>query len=444
MTETTAKIVTAIPGPKSLELLARRNAAVPRGVSHNTDIFAETAKGALIRDVDGNVFIDFAAGIGVINVGHCADEVVAAIKEQTERYIHTSINVAPYEPYVALAERLNAAAPIDNAKTMFVNSGAEAVENAVKIAKKFTGRTGIVTVDGSFHGRTLLTMSLTTKVKPYKDGFGPFAPDTYKIPCPNVYRNATDLSSDEFALSCAEEFAQMLQISLSPEMVACVIIEPVQGEGGFIPMPVAYLKRMREICSENGIVLIIDEIQSGMARTGTLFAIEQAGIAPDLLTTSKSLAAGLPLSAVIGRADIMDAAQAGGIGGTFAGNPVACAAALAVLDNIEKYDLNAKARKLGEYLTGRLNEMKAKYPVVGDVRGLGAMIGMEFVRDRKTKEPNKEIIGKITANALRHGVIFINAGILSNVIRFLPPLVMTEEQAEYSMDVLDAAIAESL
>ncbi|MDR0905341.1 MAG: aspartate aminotransferase family protein, partial [Oscillospiraceae bacterium] len=391
MTETTANIVTAVPGPKSLALLARRTAAVPRGVSHSTEIFAAEAKGALIKDVDGNTFIDFAAGIGVINTGHCADEVVAAINAQSASYIHTSINVAPYEPYVELAERLNALAPVPDAKTMFVNSGAEAVENAVKIAKKFTGRTGIVTVDGSFHGRTLLTMSLTTKVKPYKDGFGPFVSDTYKIPCPNLYRNDTGLSDDEFALKCADEFAFLLRTSLSPEMVACVIIEPVQGEGGFIPMPVPYIRRIREICDANGIVLIIDEIQSGIARTGTLFAIEQYGVEPDLLTSSKSLAAGLPLSAVIGRADIMEAPQVGGIGGTFAGNPVACAAALAVLGIVEKCDLNAKARALGEYLISRLREIQAKYDVVGDVRGLGAMLGMELVTDRETKEPNRDI-----------------------------------------------------
>jgi len=444
MIENMPYIKTDIPGPKSLELLRLHEQFVARGVSRSTDIFASEAKGALIKDVDGNVFLDFAAGIGVINAGHCPDNVLRAIADQSGKYIHTSINVVLYEQYSLLAKRLCSLVPIPDAKCMFANSGAEAVENAVKIARKYTGRTGVVTVDGSFHGRTLLTLSLTTKAKPYKYGYGPFAGDTYKIPCPDIYRNATSLSDDDYARYCANVFEKMLETSLPPDVVACVIIEPVQGEGGFIPMPPAYLHRMREICTQYGIVFVMDEIQSGVARTGAMYASERLGVTPDLLTTAKSLAAGLPLSAVVGRREIMDAPQVGGLGGTFSGNPVACAAALAVLDDVQMYDLCGRARRLGEIITTRCMDMKAKYGCIGDVRGLGAMIGMEFVGDRGSKVPDKEIVNRVTAHALRRGVIFINAGVLSNVIRFLPPLVMTDEQAEYGMDILDESIRESM
>jgi len=437
-------IVTSVPGPKSLELWEKREQYVVRGVSHSSKLFAQSAEGATITDVDGNTFLDFAAGIGVINAGHSPKEVTDAIKAQADRFIHTSINVVLYDSYVKLAEKLATLAPISDAKVLFINSGAEAVENAVKIAKKYTGRSGVAIIDGSFHGRTLLTMSMTSKVKPYKDGFGPFTPDVFKLPCPNVYRNNTTLSADEYAVSCADEFERMLNTTLSPDMVACVVIEPVQGEGGFIPMPKPYVKRMREICTKYGIVFVIDEIQSGIARTGTLYATEQFDVEPDLLTTSKSLAAGLPLSAVIGKSEIMQAPGVGSVGGTFSGNPVACAAALAVLDNVEKYGLCAKATELGELLTSRLKAMKEKYDIIGDVRGMGAMIGMEFVKDRTTKEPYKEIIDKVISASMQKGVIFLSAGILSNVIRFLPPLVMTAEQANYAMDVLESAIKEAI
>jgi 4-aminobutyrate aminotransferase/(S)-3-amino-2-methylpropionate transaminase len=323
---------------------------------------------------------------------------------------------------------------------MFVNSGAEAVENAVKIARKYTGRAGVIAVDGSFHGRTLLTMTLTTKVKPYKDGFGPFAPETYKIPCPNVYRKPEGMGDDEFALSCANAFDDMLNTSLSPYMAACVILEPVQGEGGFVPMPAVYIKRMREICSRYDIVLIMDEIQSGVARTGTFFATEQFGIQPDIITSSKSLAAGLPLGAIIGKADIMDAVQVGGIGGTFGGNPAACSAALAVIDNVKKYGLCAEAERIGKYIIERCRAMAQKFPQIGDVRGMGAMLAIELVKPNKT--PDKELTARVICTALQKGVIFINAGIHGNVIRFLPPLVMTDEQLKFGMDVLETSIGE--
>lgn len=445
MNETMPKIVTQIPGPKSKELLERKNAVVARGISCSTGIFAAEAKGALIKDVDGNVFVDFAAGIGVINAGHCDDEVVKAIREQSEKFIHTSFNVAMYEPYIALAEKLAKTVPgSTKKKVMFANSGAEAVENAVKIARKYTGKEGVVTLEGSFHGRTLLTMTMTSKVKPYKDGFAPFAPECYKIPCPNSYRNPLPDSGKDCAESCADYFENMLHTSLSPEMVACVVIEPVQGEGGFIPLPTRYLERMQEICHKNNILLVIDEVQAGFGRTGKLFSCQHADIEPDLITMSKSIAAGMPLSAVVGKEEIMDAPIPGAIGGTFAGNPVSCAAALKVLEKMENEDLPGKAEKLGAYLMNRMNAMKEKFAVIGDVRGQGAMIGMEFVKDRSAKGPHPEFVSKVLELCLEKGVILINAGLYGNCIRFLPPLVMTEQQAEYGMDKLEEAIAEAL
>lgn len=441
MNETMPSIKTAIPGPKSLELLKLYKQYVAPGVSHSTDLFAAEAQGALIKDVDGNVFLDFATGIGVATVGHCPPEVVDAISAQAGRYIHTSSNIVIYEEYARVCEKLSKLAPVPDAKCMLVNSGAEAVENAVKIARKFTGRAGVVTLEGSFHGRTLLTLGMTSKVKPYKHGFGPFAGDLYKIPCPNLYRKEVEMSDDDYSLRCVRVFEEMLETSLSPDMVACVVIEPVQGEGGIIPIPALYLKKMRELCTKHGILLIIDEIQSGVARTGTMYASEQLGIQPDLLTTAKALAGGLPLSAVVGRKEIMEAAHVGGIGGTYSGNPVSCAAAIAVLDYVEKNNLCAKAAKLGDYIRTRGLEMMEKYPCIGNIRGMGAMLGMEFVKDRATKEPNKEIIGKITGAALQSGVIFLSAGTLGNVIRFLPPVTMSDEQAKFGMDALEKAIA---
>lgn len=442
MEETMAKVVTAVPGPKSLALLERRKVAVARGISYSAEIFAQEAEGALIKDVDGNVYVDFAAGIGVINAGHCDGEIVKAVQEQAARYIHTSFNVCMYEPYVALAEKLTKLAPGPTPKkAMFANSGAEAVENAVKIARKYTGKSGVVTLDGSFHGRTYLAMTMTSKVIPYKDGFAPFAPESYKIPCPNEYRPPVPLDGKSCARACADYFENMLHTALSPEMVACVVIEPVQGEGGFIPLPAEYLERMQEICHKNRIVFIIDEVQAGFGRTGRLFSCQHANIEPDLITMSKSIAAGLPLSAVVGKAEIMDAPIPGAIGGTFAGNPVSCAAALRVLEKMEKDRLPERAEHIGAYIIKRLNAMKETYAPIGDVRGQGAMIGLEFVKDRTTKEPDKAIVGRILDECLAHGVILINAGLYGNCIRFLPPLVMTDEQLNYGMDVLEAAIA---
>jgi len=419
---------------------------VARGVSVGLPVCIEEAKGALMKDIDGNVFLDFAAGIGVQNVGHCDEEIVAAIQEQAAKFIHPCFHIAMYEPYIALAERLCSLVPISGEKkAMFANSGAEAVENAIKIARRYTRKSGIVSLECAFHGRTFMAMTLTSKVSPYKEGFGPFNPDTYKLPSPYFYRFGHGYDNEaEFALACAERFRTLLKSEWSRDSIAAVIAEPLQGEGGFIAPPKEYYVRLQEICRENGILLVIDEVQSGFARTGKLFACEYFGIDPDIIVLSKSIAAGLPLSAVVGRASVMDSTNPGQIGGTYGGNPLACAAALKVLDKIAKENLPGKALGLGETLTRRLCAMQEKYEAIGDVRGRGAMIGIEFVKSRETKEPDADIVKRIVAYARTKGVIFLNAGIFSNVLRFLPPLVMTKEQAEAGMDVLDEAIAASL
>lgn len=441
--EKTAKIITeSIPGPKSLELLENRNKFVARGISQSTEVFVEESKGALLKDVDGNVFIDFAAGIGVQNIGHCDDEVVNAIKAQAEKLIHPSFNVCMYESYVDLAKKLTEKTPGTYAKKMiFVNSGAEAVENAVKIARKYTGKSIVLSLENAFHGRTYMAMTLTSKVKPYKSGFAPFNTDTYKIPAGNCYRcSFGDKKYPECGLACAKKVDTLLNGELSPDMVAALIVEPVQGEGGFIVPPKEYLQELQRICNENNIVFIVDEIQAGFARTGALFASENFDIEPDIITLSKSIAAGLPLSAVVGKEEIMEAPVPGSIGGTYSGNPVACAAGLKVLEKIEKDNLCDRANEIGSTIIKRLNALKEKCPYIGDVRGIGAMVGVEFVKDKETKEPYKEIIGQICSYCLKKGVIFIGAGIFSNVIRFLPPLVMTDEQLDYGISVLEEAI----
>lgn len=441
MTSQLPSVKTPLPGPASAALLERRKAIVARGVSYSAGIFAARAEGALIEDVDGNLFLDFASGIGVVNVGHCDSEVVEAARAQLGRYIHTSFNVCMYEPYVALAERLAKLSPGGFAKkVMFANSGAEAVENAVKIARRHTKRSTIVSLESAFHGRTYMAMTLTSKVKPYKDGFAPFCSDTFKIPSPYRYRSDSDLDEEAFGAACAERFANQLRGELSPDAVAALIVEPIQGEGGFIVLPGSYLRRMSSICAEHGIVFIVDEIQAGFGRTGRLFCCERSDVEPDLITLSKSIAGGLPLSAVVGRAEIMDAPIPGGIGGTFGGNPVACAAGLAVLDRMESGDLPGRAERIGQIMRSRLIAMQKEYPAIGEVRGLGAMMAIELVKDPVTKEPDKEGVSKLIEACLSRGVIFIGAGLLGNCLRFLPPLVMSDEQLEYGMGVLASAM----
>jgi 4-aminobutyrate aminotransferase/(S)-3-amino-2-methylpropionate transaminase len=429
----------------ALDLINKRNKYVSRGVGNITQVIAKKAKDAIITDVEGKEYIDFAAGIGVQNVGHCDIDVIEAIKKQADELIHPCFHVTMYESYMDLAEKLVEITPGNyEKKVMFANSGAESVENAVKIARKYTGKTGILSLENAFHGRTLMTMTLTSKVKPYKNGFGPFAPETYKIPSGYCYRCPFGSKYPDCGVACAERVRTLLKGELSSDMIAAIIAEPIQGEGGFVVPPKEYLKALQEICNEMDILLITDEVQTGFARTGKMFASEHFDIEPDLITLSKSIAAGMPLSAVVGKADIMDAPNPGEIGGTYGGSPLGCVAALKVIEKIEKYNLIDRANEIGSIIKKRLDEMYEKYDVIGDIRGKGAMLAIELVKDRKTKEPYKEIIKKITSYALEKGVIFIDAGIFGNVIRFLPPLVMTEDQVNRAMDVLDEAIAKNI
>ncbi|CAM4168110.1 4-aminobutyrate--2-oxoglutarate transaminase [Bacillus paramycoides] len=427
---------------KSSILHERRKNAVPEGPYNITELYVQSAKGAIITDVDGNELIDFAGGIGMQNVGHCHPKVVKAIQEQVESSIHSCFHVAPYESYIALAERLNELTPGDfKKKTMFANSGAEAVENAVKIARKATGRSAIVSFERAYHGRTLMTMSLTSKVKPYKHGFGPFAPEVYKLPYPYYYRADEGLTQEEVDAQILAYFERFMLEEVASDNIAAIILEPLQGEGGFIVPTTTFMRGVRNICDKYGIVMIADEIQTGFARTGSLFAMDHFGVAPDLMTFSKSVAAGMPLSAITGRAELMDASGPGQLGGTFSGSPVACAAALAVLDVIEEENLVKRAIEIGERMMEVFNSWKDKYEVVGDVRGIGAMTAIELVKDKETKEPATEEVKAIMKETHSKGVITISAGIYSNVLRFLPPLVITDEQLEEGLTIIEAAIA---
>ncbi|CAH2461679.1 4-aminobutyrate transaminase [Bacillus mycoides] len=427
---------------KSSILHERRKNAVPEGPYNITELYVQSAKGAIITDVDGNELIDFAGGIGMQNVGHCHPKVVKAIQDQVESSIHSCFHVAPYESYITLAERLNELTPGDfKKKTMFANSGAEAVENAVKIARKATGRSAIVSFERAYHGRTLLTMSLTSKVKPYKHGFGPFVSEVYKLPYPYYYRAEEGLTPEEVDAQILAYFERFMLEEVASDNIAAIILEPLQGEGGFIVPTTTFMQGVRNICDKYGIIMIADEIQTGFARTGSLFAMDHFGVAPDLMTFSKSIAAGMPLSAITGRADLMDAPGPGQLGGTFSGSPAACAAALAVLDVIEEENLVNRAVEIGERMMEVFNSWKDKYELIGDVRGLGAMTAIELVKDKETKEPAAEEVKAIMKETHSKGVITISAGIYSNVLRFLPPLVITDEQLEEGLTILEAAIA---
>ncbi|GAB4216331.1 MAG: aspartate aminotransferase family protein [Roseiflexaceae bacterium] len=430
------QIRTAIPGPRSRELLARREAAVAAGLYKAHPIAVEHAEGALVTDVDGNTLIDFIGGIGVLNAGHCPPGVVAAVQAQAARLLHFSALVGTYEPYVALCERLNALVPIAGpCKTLLANSGAEAVENAIKIARAATRRQAIVAFEGAYHGRTLLTLSLTSKYS-FKQTFGPFMPEVYRAPFPYAYRMG--LSEAEAVERCWEAFERMLVAGIGPDAIAAVIIEPVQGEGGFIPAPVEFLRRLRETCTRHGILLIADEVQSGIGRTGTLFAIEQSGIEPDLLVSAKSLAAGLPLSAVTGRAELMDRAHVGGIGGTYGGNPLACVAALEVLDLFERDPaLLERSRSIGATVRERAAGWQRNLPQLGDVRGLGGMLALELVRDPATRTPAPEETLAVISHCAQRGLLLMRAGLYANCIRLLMPLVITDDQLQEGLDVLE-------
>jgi 4-aminobutyrate aminotransferase/(S)-3-amino-2-methylpropionate transaminase len=424
-------------------LLAERNKYIPQGPFNVHPIFAEKAKGSIIIDVEGKEYIDFAGGIGTVNVGHCDEEVLKAIQDQIQKYIHTCFHVVMYEPYVELAKRLNAITPgIFPKKTMFANSGAEAVENAIKIARHATGRPATIAFEDAFHGRTLLALSLTSKMKPYKLGFAPYAPEIYRMPYAYCYRCAFGLEYPSCEIRCAYFLRDFFHTHISAEQVAALVVEPVLGEGGFVVPPKEYFKILYKICQENGIVFIADEVQTGFGRTAKMFAMEHYEVESDIVVMAKSLAGGLPLSAVTGRAELMDHPQVGGLGGTFSGNPVACRAALAVLDLFEKKTLLSRAEQIGKTVLEKFKEFQRHYLIVGDVRGLGAMVGMELVVDRKTKEPATVLTTRVIENCREKGLLMISAGTYSNVIRPLMPLVITDEQLEEGLRITGEVLDE--
>jgi 4-aminobutyrate aminotransferase / (S)-3-amino-2-methylpropionate transaminase / 5-aminovalerate transaminase len=432
---------TPIPGPKSIELMKRREQHVPRGPFNTSPAFIEQGEGALIRDVDGNTLIDLVGAIGSLNVGHCPPKVVEAIQRQAEKYIHPCFHVAMSQPYIDLAEKLNEITPGDfHKKTFFLNSGAEAVENAVKIARKYTGRRGIVSFERGYHGRTMMTMSLTSKVKPYKNGFGPFATDTYKIKHPYYYRKPEGMTNDQLDDYLLQQLNDFFLGDVSPEDIAAFIIEPIQGEGGFIVPSKRFVQEVQNICRQHGILFISDEVQTGFGRTGKMFASDHFGLEPDLITMSKSIAAGVPISAVTGRAEIMEAPNPGEIGGTYGGSPLGCVVALEVINMLEEENLIQRADEIGETIRTRFDKIREGTAIIGDVRGLGAMMAMEVVKDQVSKEPDKELTGRIIAECNRRGVIILWAGLHGNVIRILCPLVITDEQLNESLDVIEQVI----
>lgn len=435
------RIKTAVPGPRSRQLLQRGERWVSPGFTPHVPAVIAAARGALVTDVDGNVFIDLAGGLGCLNVGHCAPEVVTAVKQQVEQFLHTDYSVMPYAVLIDLAERLCEAMPGPGPKKAgFFNAGAEAVENACKIARAYTGRPALIAFHGAFHGRTLLALTLTSKAKPYKQGFGPFAAGVYKVPYANCYRCPIGAAYPQCGVACAELVQQAIALQAGPEDTAAVIIEPVQGEGGFVVPPPEYIPRIAEICRSMGVLLILDEVQTGFGRTGALFAAQRMGVAPDLITVGKSIAAGLPLSGVVGRAAVMDATDEGRIGGTYVGNPVACRAALEVLDILEKENLFDRAEALGDRVEQRLRSLAERTHLIGDVRRLGAMVGVELVRDKTSKEPAPEETGRILARAMQDGVIVVKCGTYGNVLRFLMPLVITDQQLDEALAVLEKAV----
>ncbi|MDF3818955.1 4-aminobutyrate--2-oxoglutarate transaminase [Leptospira sp. 96542] len=417
-------------------LWERRLKNVPRGVSTAYPIFAERAENAEIWDVEGKRFIDFGGGIGVQNTGHRHPKVVAAIHKQVDAYLHTAFQIMPYEPYVVLAEKLNAKAPIDGeAKTILFSSGAEALENAVKIARAATGRPGFISFLGGFHGRTMMTLALTGKVLPYKKGFGPFPNDVYHIPFPMEYHGVTEEDS-------LKSLTNLFKADIDPTRVAAIAIEPVQGEGGFYIASPSFFQKLRKICDEHGILLIADEVQSGFARTGKLFAIEHSGIKPDLITTAKSLAGGMPLSAVIGKSSIMDSVEPGGLGGTYAGNPVACAAAIAVMDLIEEENILDKSNKLGQLLKQKLEELKKSNKHIGEIRGLGGMVAFELVENGDANKPSADMAKKLTSLALEKGLVLLSCGVYGNVIRILVPITAEESIVLEGLSIIEQSLKE--
>jgi 4-aminobutyrate aminotransferase/(S)-3-amino-2-methylpropionate transaminase len=438
-TRTAIHLATEIPGPRSRAIVERKERVIASPMSLYLPIVAAEGRGSTLTDVDGNTYIDFTGGVGCLNVGHAHPKVVEAVQEQAARFLHTDFTMIPYEVCVTLAERLLALAPFTGpSKAAFFNAGTEAVENAVKFARAYTGRPALISFEGGFHGRTLLSLSLTSKTHPYKAGLGPFAPEVYRVPFPNAYRGISTAG----ALDALE---RAFTTQVAAENVAAIVVEPVQGEAGFIVAPPEFLRGVRAICDRHGIVLIVDEVQTGFGRTGKMFAIEHSGVEPDLITVAKSIAAGLPLSGVLGKAEIMDAPGDSAVGGTYVGNPVAQAAALAVLDVFEEEGLVDRAERMGDTIRGRMLGWQERHPQIGEVRGLGAMLALEYVRDPETKEPAPELAVRVAEEAAQRGLLLLKAGTYSNCNRVLCPLVITDSELDEALgaweDALDAVLA---
>jgi len=441
------KIITeTLPGPKAQAIIDRREAAVPSAIRCSYPVVIERGEGAMIEDVDGNKFLDWIGGVGVLNIGFSQPEVVEAVKEQADKYFHGMFNVVTHEGYVALAEKLGSIAPVkgDKKKVFFANSGAEADENAVKVAKGYTGRSNIIVFSGAFHGRTYYTMTMTSK-KAYAAGMGPLADGVFRAQFPYYYRNPEGLPEEKEVDYYIDSIKAVFEQCAAADTIAAIVVEPLQGEGGFIPAPIEWIKAVRKICDDNGILLIADEVQSGFCRTGRMFASEywkEVGVEPDIIATAKSIAAGVPLSAIIARAEVMEGVAPGTIGGTYCGNPLACAASLKTIEIMERDHLADRSVEIGKKVTARYKEIQKKYPVVGDVRGLGGMIGIEFVKDPETKEPDAALTADIIQTCAKNGLLVEGAGTYNNVIRFLAPLVITDEQLEAGLDIFEAAVKE--
>jgi 4-aminobutyrate aminotransferase / (S)-3-amino-2-methylpropionate transaminase / 5-aminovalerate transaminase len=434
----TIDLRTEIPGPNSKAILERKERVVADPLSVFLPVVADRAQGATLTDVDGNTFLDFTGGVGCLNVGHSHPQVVAAAQEQLGRFSHTDFTIVPYEVYVTLAERLCELAPVRKpAKAAFFNAGTEAVENAIKFARSYTGRPAVIGFEGGFHGRTLLSLTLTSKTHPYKAGLGPFAPEVYRVPFPNEYRGPT-------AGEALDALERALVTQIAAETVAAIVLEPVQGEGGFVVAPPEFVEGVRRICDDNGIVLVVDEVQTGFGRTGRMWGIDHYEIEPDLVTVAKSIAAGLPLSAVLGKAEIMDAPGDSAIGGTYVGNPVAQAAALAVLDVFEEEGLSERGAAIGETIRARMTAWQGRWDAIGDVRGLGAMLAIELVHDRATKSPAPDLATRVVEAAAERGLLLLKSGIYSNCIRVLVPLVIPDAELDEALDVWEQALEASL
>lgn len=436
------QLKTSLPGPKGLAALERRKNLLPAGLAKSTEVVVDRAEGALIWDIDGNQLIDFAGGIGMMNIGHRNKNVVDAMKDQLDKSIHTCSLVTTIEPYLDLAELLNSVTPGDfPKKTLLACSGSEAVENAINIAKYYTKRNAVLCFEGAYHGRTLLTLSLTSKYALFKKGFGTYVPDIYRIPAPNLYRGIDGMTDEQYTNYCIKKLDEAFISQVDPDSLAAIIIEPVMGEGGFITIPAAYLHKLREVCDKHGIVFIADEIQCGAARTGKMYACEHSGVIPDMVVSAKSIGAGMPISALTGRAEMMDAPHLGGVGGTYGGNPVTCVAAIESIKILTSASFLQRVNEVGEIVRTTLEGWKEKYKIIGDVRGIGAMRLVEFVKDRTTKEPDVDATVEIIKDAIAHGLVMIRAGLFSNCLRLLPPIVITDEQLTEGLQVLEDAIA---